>query len=210
MVRPVQKMDVRAYGGCPSHAPLGPTVGIDSPPWRCSKEGEGGGPREPPLDGYRVRRDFGIFPGMAPAVPQKRVSKLMGNHVMGKGARASVEGALKGHQSASPGSLRTRDEELCSSRPSRVGGRNREPWVLHELVLHVFRQCGEDMQDTFLQRLIGDKRSNKIVNRFRMISCDPQLRRGAVRPTGPLGRGDGRSLLFLVISRSSPAGRGPL
>ena len=48
-----------------------------------SEKGEGAGTREPPLGGQRVRRDFGILPRVPPAVPQKRVSKLVSNHVVG-------------------------------------------------------------------------------------------------------------------------------
>ena len=66
-----------------------------------SEKGEGGGTREPPLGGQRVRRDFGILPRVPPAVPQKRVSKLVSNHVVANGAR-EWRGNTQGSQVGSP------------------------------------------------------------------------------------------------------------
>src|SRR5712691_13485226 len=104
---------------------------------------------------------------------------------MSKGAGASAEGALKGHESAPAGSLRTRDEGPRPSRPPRVVGRNRETWILHELFPHIFRQGGEHMQDALLQRLIGDNGGNEIVNRFHLVPSDPFAMERSIRPDVP-------------------------
>ena len=114
-----------------------------------SEKGEGGGTREPPLGGQRVRRDFGILPRVPPAVPQKRVSKLVSNHVVGKGARASGEGTLKGHKSAPPIRPRTWDDQPCSFRPTRVVDPDYERGISHELFLHACWKGREDLKDAF-------------------------------------------------------------
>ncbi len=56
----------RQLGRVHRHTLIGPRILLPS----LSKEREGKGSREPPLGGHAVRRDFGILPEVAPAVPQ--------------------------------------------------------------------------------------------------------------------------------------------
>ena len=102
------------------------------------------------------------------------MSKLVGDHVVRKGAGANGQRSLKGNKSTPLSNLRTPEEEPYSSRPPRVVGPNRETWILHELFLRIFWEGGEDIKDTFLQRLIGDKGGNEVVN-FHMILFDPAV-----------------------------------
>src|SRR3990172_12210935 len=101
------------------------------------------------------------------------MSKLVGNHVVDESARASQDRTLKRHESAPSSRLRTGDQKPCSFRPPRVVDPYCEPRIPHQLFLHAFRQGREDINDTFLQRFIGDKGRNEVVDRVHTSPADP-------------------------------------
>ena len=123
----------------------------------------------PPAAASESAATSGSSSGVAPAVPQERMSKLVRHHVMGKGAGANSQRPLAGNESTPLSRLRTRDQERGAAPTSGVVDPDHESGILHELRLHAFPQGGEHAPDAFPHQRIANHGGNEVVHRVHLI-----------------------------------------
>src|SRR3972149_5369749 len=104
---------------------------------------------------------FGILVGMPPLVSERRMSELVGDHIVSERERAVLEGAVEHDQSAPVSSLWRLEEDFRGPAPA-FGDVDPKGRVAHELLLDHFRQLREDTNNPRPQTLILNKHRDEL------------------------------------------------